>query len=380
MRVFRNKFVPASFLATFFIGRAVYNFWNPDNVAPMSRRTLLLADEHEMKNDSTIAFAFKLEKMKKEYEAKLAEQSRLHETQIVELVRTTKQQQQQHQTDQASAGVVGGERSSHPTEKDDTTTTFGAATNYQLSFYPYTLKGHEYFLPAYAMTRPAVKSFLRGKYYEEQTHCTMEKLLHRYPGSMVHAGTFFGDMIAHFSTIIQNVTTEPSEHDYKLYAFEPNTKNYLLAQMAVEANELSNVILVNAALGPSVMQQRIQVVGSEERNGGMDLGGGSAVNPHAGTQRVPQLMIDMFHITDLTVIALDTEGFEEFVLRGAMQTLKNPTTRPLVVALEDNKGTATAFMKENLPEYSLITRKSGLSYFALAKVQTVVKKLLQKNC
>lgn len=196
---------------------------------------------------------------------------------------------------------------------------------------------------------------------------------------MVHAGVFFGDMIVNFSHIVQSVSTP--EHQYLLYAFEPNTRNYLLAQKAVEANELSNVILVNAALGPSVMQQRIAVVGSQSNGkGGMDLGGNSAVAPDSGTQRVPQLMIDMFNITDLSVIALDTEGFEEFVLKGAMQTLKNTATRPLVVALEDNKGTATSFMQEKLPEYMRVKRKDGLTYFALAKVQDEVKKMLQKNC
>jgi FkbM family methyltransferase len=149
----------------------------------------------------------------------------------------------------------------------------------------------------------------------------MEKLLHRFPGSMVHAGAFFGDMLAHFSTIIANVSTPEQLEPHKPYAFEPNTLNYLLAQMVVEANELSNVILVTAALGPTVMQQRIKVMGSENK-GGMDLGGGSAVSPDAGTQRVPQLTIDMFYITDLSVIALDTEGFAEFVLQGAMNMLK----------------------------------------------------------
>lgn len=281
-----------------------------------------------------------------------------------------------------------------------------AAISYPLSYYPFTLHGHDYFLPAHGIDRPAVQAFLNNVYFEPQTHCAMAKLLHCYPGSMVHAGTFFGDMIPHFSNIIKNVsststtkTTAPDHdhhhhHPYQLYAFEPNTRNYLLAQKAVEANELSNVILVNAALGPFVMQQRIQVEASSANNDKDQslqqhsgkktppklLGGDSSVSPTTGTQRVPQLTIDMFNITNLSIIALDVQDYEVFVLQGGMRTLKNPATRPRVVALEDAdlKRPAAAFMQEYLPEYVFITRMDCLSYFALENVYIEVKTLLQE--
>jgi FkbM family methyltransferase len=231
------------------------------------------------------------------------------------------------------------------------------AKSYDLSYHPTTLLGHQYFLPDYAMHRPAVKKFLRGKYFEPETHRIVQALLSQYPGSMVHAGTFFGDMVPHFATLVGSSGT--------LYAFEPNTKNYLLAQMAVEHNELSNVVLVNAALGRDVRQQRMLTqIGAE------GLGGSSNVNEN-GEMRIPQVTIDMFGITNLSIIELDVEGFEGEALNGALQTIQRE--KP-IVAIEDNRRTGGPVLA-NLG-YKKVCRVSGLLYWAhpdkVAEVKHIV--------
>lgn len=135
MRVL-GKFSPIiNLLTALALGRTVYNLWNQDNmmVVPTTR------------------------KMKNEYEGKLVEQA------------------------------VDPAQDTSTTSTTTTTTSTGAdaapaSINYHFSYFPHMLKGHQYFLPAYAMNRPAVQSFLRGQYYEPQTHCMMEKLLGRFPG------------------------------------------------------------------------------------------------------------------------------------------------------------------------------------------------------
>jgi Methyltransferase FkbM domain len=108
------------------------------------------------------------------------------------------------------------------------------------------------------------------------------------------------------------------------------------------------------------------------------LGGDSSVAPTTGTQRVPQLTIDMFQISHLSILALDTQDYETLVLQGAMQTLTNIATRPYVVALEDAnvQRPATKFMQDFLPDYQFVQRMDCLTYFALVDVVDDVKQVL----
>jgi hypothetical protein len=135
-----NKFVPASLLTTVFVGRTVYNLlWNPDSavMVPMSRRTLLREEHNEIIYDSPVA-TFKLEQMKNEYEAKLAEQSRLHEAQIAKLLLTTKQQQQKIRDNASSAVVGGGGESLHLLQKKIRTIGLYHSAQRPIISYPFT--------------------------------------------------------------------------------------------------------------------------------------------------------------------------------------------------------------------------------------------------
>jgi FkbM family methyltransferase len=261
-----------------------------------------------------------------------------------------------------------------------TASTASGFENYDLAYKQVTVKKHRYFLPK--LFRPAVMSFLTGKYFEQQTHDTIEALLSQYPGSMVHAGTFFGDMIPHFATLIK----KGDQHDPEamLYAFEPNTKSYLLAQKSVEANNLSNVVLLNAALGPSIGQARIQTESQDglenERGGGsfVETGGG-------GNQRVPLVAIDMFDIRKLSILQLDVEGFENEALKGALETIRRE--KP-ILAVEDGKNTVPELLSSTSSDLGYKSmcpspsRGSSLIYFAtpdrFEKVQEIV--INNKGC
>lgn len=183
-----------------------------------------------------------------------------------------------------------------------------------------------YFVPAYAEHRPAAKRLLQGKLYEPQTHRLIRSIFKAVEGSMVHAGTFFGDMIPSFSRAVSGT----------LWCFEPVIENYILANLSVSKNRLKNVFLMNAALSEKVGMVRINsgAAGTQHR------GGGSFVDKQ-GTP-VPSVPIDHFTYDRLIVIQLDVEGHELPVLKGAVQTIRQ--FKPLIM-IEDNRKHCTPFLE-----------------------------------
>jgi len=181
------------------------------------------------------------------------------------------------------------------------------------------LEGSDYFLPRYARHRPAVRALARGRFYEPETHRLVAHVLAAVPGSMVHAGTFFGDMIPDFAR-----ACAPAG---RLYCFEPLLENYVLARLAVDANGLENVLLFNSALGAGLGFCRIA------RGGEIHAGGASQVS-ETGEVSATVVTVDSLGLGQLSILQLDVEGFEVPALEGARDTIAR--LRPLVM-LEDNR-------------------------------------------
>ena len=178
---------------------------------------------------------------------------------------------------------------------------------------------------------------LAGEVWEPQTHELVAKLLNQRSGSMVHAGAFFGDMLPSFSSACSGT----------LFAFEPVLENFVLSQLCVQANELSNVALLHAALGQAHGVGRITTKIPDEQ---VHAGGASRMSTSG--QLVPILTIDALDIVALRVIQLDIEGYELPALLGGLATIRRE--RP-VVLIEDNKGQCTPLLK-------------GLSYVYLGRI------------
>lgn len=196
--------------------------------------------------------------------------------------------------------------------------------------------GSLYYVPTYAAHRPVAQKILKNCRVEPALHRFVQRVMTRRPGSMVSAGAFFGDMLPSFSRKTPGL----------VYAFEPVIENYLLARAVVAANDLSNVVLLQAGLGaePGPWLASIGTC----RIGRRHLGGAARIISRSQeskfrSQRVPMLSIDQLAIGDLSIIQLDVEGYELPVLKGASCTIR--AQQPVIV-IEDNKHDCPEFLSE----------------------------------
>jgi FkbM family methyltransferase len=148
---------------------------------------------------------------------------------------------------------------------------------------------------------------------------------------MVHAGTFFGDMLPSFSRKTPG----------SVYAFEPVIENYLFSRAVVEQNQLDNVVLLHAGLGEQPGTALVETMRDQRHLGGTSQIISDAHEPLHRPQRTPLLTIDQLGISDLSLIQLDVEGFELPVLKGAANAIQ--AHQPVVV-VEDNRDDCGAFL------------------------------------
>lgn len=211
---------------------------------------------------------------------------------------------------------------------------------YEIKFKNIFFGGDKYFLPKYALHRQAVKAFLNGNLQEPDTHKMVKQICSKRQGSIIHAGAFFGDMLPSFSKFVQG----------KVYAFEPVLENFVLGKLTIEANNLHNVILMNAALSDNISNLKI-----DTRDGNDNHAGGGSIISDTG-QICTSLKIDNLEVSDIVLIQLDVEEHELVALNGALETIRR--CRP-VIAVEDNKKNCDNFFK-NL-NYRFVKKIPGLN-------------------
>lgn len=175
-----------------------------------------------------------------------------------------------------------------------------------------------YCIPDSSKHRISSKKILKGLVWEPET---IQFIIKYCEHELIHAGAYFGDMLPAFSKII------------KVWAFEPCKENYECALKTIEMNGLTNITLINKALGETSKTAKLMV----ERNGKV-LGGGSEIcNPDLSTlnrkaflkkqyksTKVQMTTIDETIPKDskISVIHLDVEGYEPNTLHGAVNTIK----------------------------------------------------------
>lgn len=202
----------------------------------------------------------------------------------------------------------------------------------------------EYFVPKYALHRPACIAIVEGRFYEPDTHTLIRHLGQQEKGEIVHAGTYFGDMLPSFSSSFARGS---------VLCFEPVLENYTLARLCVSTNDLSNVLLFNAALSDGVANLRIDTVDTK----GGHRGGASEI-ADTGTI-VPSMRIDQFTFENLVCIQLDVEGHELSALNGAEESIARH--HPIIL-VEDNNMQCDPFLSAR--GYDFLGSIPGLKIWA----------------
>lgn len=226
--------------------------------------------------------------------------------------------------------------------------------NYHINYREINLKGHVYFIPEYAVNRPAAAVMLNGYRYELNTHKFVTDVLRETKMSMIHGGAFFGDMIPHFAEHCKGT----------LYAFEPVLENYVLSRRCTQENDITNVVLFNAAMstetGYAYMQTRHQ--------DGWHMGGSSQITEDNDkkTQLVNTMRIDDLKLKELSIIHLDLEGHEMPAIEGALETIKREEP---IILIEASKGKDTSVIK-NLG-YEMLFESHLIDFWSTEKFKNI---------
>ena len=146
--------------------------------------------------------------------------------------------------------------------------------------------------------------------------------------SMIHAGANVGSYTLRYADSFDRV-----------YSFEPDRTNFRC--LSLNTVEKDNVFLYQAALGNQPTT--------------VSLFNGSPTNCGAFgvTQQgnIPVLSIDDLNLTDVDCIHLDAEGFEFFILHGAINTITKSS--PLIVVEWFDHGERYGWTKNDLIDFLL---------------------------
>lgn len=201
-----------------------------------------------------------------------------------------------------------------------------------------------YFVPESARYRIDAGTVLKGDVWEPDT---LEFIRSRCAdGGVVHAGTFFGDMLPGICSALA-----PGA---RLWAFEPNPESYRCAKVTAAINGLDNIELTRAGLGEAPGRLFLRT----RKDDGSSLGGTCHIEecPSGEGETIDIVRIDDVVNGPVSVIHLDVEGHERAALAGALQTLQR--CRPILLLEELTDAlTGSAWFSENV--LSLGYRRTG---------------------
>ncbi|MHA1335984.1 MAG: FkbM family methyltransferase [Promethearchaeota archaeon] len=157
----------------------------------------------------------------------------------------------------------------------------------------------------------------------------------------IDGGAFIGDSAYVF---------EKRYNPNKIYAFEPDKKNYYLLLKTIKLNNLNKVIPINKGLHN--IKKRLNL---------KSMNSGSFICKQ-GDQNIQLIKIDDFvfeNNIDVGLIKLDIEGFELNAIKGAIKTIKK--FKPVLLISIYHNGEeffeAIKFLKKINPNYKIKIRK-----------------------
>lgn len=175
-----------------------------------------------------------------------------------------------------------------------------------------------YYVPLAHKHRAVPQKLLNGEVYEANTLNFIKDNIG--DGSIVHAGTYIGDMIPALSSFVKKGI---------VLCFEPVSFNYDYALRNISLNKLQNVFLFRGCLS-----NRLCSLYMETEENGKPLGGGSFISKTSKKEKVDAVRLDdlAFDVNNITILHLDVEGHEFEALQGSVETINK--NKPFIILEE----------------------------------------------
>lgn len=161
---------------------------------------------------------------------------------------------------------------------------------------------------------PICRDILVNGYYEKELLLGMQSLAKNRKGVAIDVGANIGNHTIFFSTIFPEVIS-----------FEPGPSNCMILKANLRLNRIGNVTLVEKALGAKA---EVVVLGNndpENTNAGFSVVSGMEASLHDSMKvevvRGDDELARLGVINEISIIKIDVEGFEPYVLQGLEQTI-----------------------------------------------------------
>lgn len=190
-------------------------------------------------------------------------------------------------------------------------------------------------------------SIINGWQYESYMFDFLTKNLIITEGrTIVDVGANNGNFAVDFAHLVGG--------DGKVYSFEPQRIIYYQLCTNVFLNGLTNVYCHNVAIGDSNKFVMIEKPNYLEKNNGVNFGAAEVVEKNG--ELVECKMLDHYNFEDVSFIKIDVQGYESFVIDGAIHTINKH--RPyLFVEFEDH-----LLKKQGSSEQELKSKIESLGY------------------
>ena len=157
----------------------------------------------------------------------------------------------------------------------------------------------------------------RGFRWEEHQHDIIDKYLTK-DSICIEAGAHIGTISVKLSKVCK-----------KVYCFESVINTYNLLKYNMKNNCNHNYELFNKGLGESCKIEHINWI-SDEGSGGIGLTNNIySINKNKIGNKIEVVTIDSLNLDKLDYIKIDVEGYEENIVNGGINTIKN--CKPIIV-------------------------------------------------
>lgn len=194
------------------------------------------------------------------------------------------------------------------------------------------VEGVKFYLPEYKKDVVQKDIVINADYYEADGLAKAKEYVEK-KGTLVNALDIGANIGSHTLCFIKKWGVK------KVWSFEPVPSTFAILRKNVEINDLGErVVLENVGVGEREYHASVKNTVKNNR------GGVSIKEDSAGTFVVKT--IDSYDLSDISLIKIDTEGYELKVLEGAKATIVKNRPVILVEIADANIGSVKNMMKE----------------------------------